>query len=139
MGAALADPRIGELGDVDTSVVVLRMRSGAIAQIDSARRTGYGYDERIEVVGAKGLVESRRQRRRGVSWYVGDKVIDDGLHAGWYERMQATYGNALNAFVTALEQNIPPVPSLMDGLKSQLIAHAATQSLRKGAPVTVEY
>jgi myo-inositol 2-dehydrogenase / D-chiro-inositol 1-dehydrogenase len=133
MGAALADPRIGEIGDVDTSIVVLRMRSGALAQIDSARRTGYGYDERIEVFGAKGLVESRRQRHRGVSRYLADKVIDDGLHPGWYERMQASYAHSLDAFVTALEQNTPPGPSLADGLKAQLIAHAATQSLQQGA------
>jgi myo-inositol 2-dehydrogenase/D-chiro-inositol 1-dehydrogenase len=139
IGAALADRRIGELGDVDTSIVVLRMRSGALAQIDSARRTGYGYDERIEVSGAKGLVESRRQRHRGVSRYLGDKVIDDGLYPGWYERMRDSYAHALRAFVTALTEKTPPVPSLADGLKAQLIAHAATQSLQRGEAVPVEY
>jgi myo-inositol 2-dehydrogenase / D-chiro-inositol 1-dehydrogenase len=137
MGSALADPRIADLGDVDTSVVVLRMRGGALAQIDSARRTGYGYDERIEVLGAKGMVESRRHRYRGVSRYVGDKVIQDGLHPGWYERMQASYFNALSAFVDVLERGDTPVPSLNDGLKAQLIAAAATESLRSGAPVKV--
>jgi len=139
MGSALADRRIAEAGDVDTSVVVLRMRSGALAQIDSARRTGYGYDERIEVFGSRGLVESRRQRHRGVSRYIGDKVIEDGLHAGWYERMEASYSHALDAFVTALEQGNPPVPSLTDGLKAQLIAEAATQSLKTGLPIKIEY
>jgi len=139
MGSALADRRIAEAGDVDTSVVVLRMRSGALAQIDSARRTGYGYDERIEVFGSRGLVESRRQRHRGVSRYIGDKVIEDGLHAGWYERMEASYSHALDAFVTALEQGNPPVPSLTDGLKAQLIAEAATQSLKMGLPIKIEY
>jgi myo-inositol 2-dehydrogenase / D-chiro-inositol 1-dehydrogenase len=139
MGAALADQRIGELGDVDTSIVVLRMGKGALAQIDSARRTGYGYDERIEVFGPNGLVESRRQRYRGVSRYLVDKVIDDGLHPGWYERMQASYAHALDAFVSALEKNTPPVPALLDGLKAQVIAHAATQSMRQGMAVTVQY
>ena len=139
IGAALADRRIGELGDVDTSIVVLRMRSGALAQIDSARRTGYGYDERIEVFGAKGLVESRRQRHRGVSRYAADKVIDDGLYPGWYERMRDSYAHALAAFVTALNEKTPPVPSLADGLKAQLIAHAATRSLQRGEAVPVEY
>ena len=138
MGAVLADPRIGQAGDVDTSVVTLRMRSGALCQIDSARRTGYGYDERIEVFGATGLVESRRQRHRGVSRYLGDKVIDDGLHAGWYERVQASYFHALDAFVHALNQGIPPAPSLDDGLRAQRIAEAATQSLRTRAPVTIQ-
>ena len=73
---------------MDTSVVTLRMISGALCQIDSSRRTGYGYDERIEVFGSKGMIESRRQRARGVSRYTGDKVIEDGLHAGWFERIE---------------------------------------------------
>jgi predicted dehydrogenase len=61
-GSALADPRIAEYGDVDTSAVTLRLPTGALVQIDRTRRTGYGYDERIEVLGSAGLVEARRHR-----------------------------------------------------------------------------
>jgi len=70
VGAALVDPKVAEVGDVDTSIVTIRMASGALCQIDSSRRAGYGYDERIEVFGSKGMIESRRQRARGVSRYL---------------------------------------------------------------------
>jgi myo-inositol 2-dehydrogenase/D-chiro-inositol 1-dehydrogenase len=53
--------------------------------------------------------------------------------------MRDSYAHALGAFVTALNEKIPPVPSLADGLKAQLIAHAATQSLQRGEAVPVEY
>lgn len=138
MGAALADPRVAEYGDVDTSIALLRMRNGALCQIDSVRRTAYGYDERIEVFGSRGMVESRRQRFRGVSRYSGDKIVEDGLHAGWFERIEASYYLALDAFVTALESGTAPSPSLEDGLKAQLIAEAATLSLQKGTPIPIE-
>jgi myo-inositol 2-dehydrogenase/D-chiro-inositol 1-dehydrogenase len=78
MGAAMVDPKVAEVGDLDTSVVTMRMNSGALCQIDSSRRTGYGYDERIEVFGSKGMIESRRQRARGVSRYLGDKSSRTG-------------------------------------------------------------
>ena len=139
MGAALADPRVGEAGDVDTSIALLRLRGGALCQIDSARRTAYGYDERIEVFGSKGMVESRRQRFRGVSRYRGDRIIEDGLHAGWFERIEASYYAALDAFVNAVQSGVPPSPSLDDGLKAQIIAEAATRSLHTGAPVPIEW
>jgi myo-inositol 2-dehydrogenase/D-chiro-inositol 1-dehydrogenase len=139
MGAALTDPRVSEVGDVDTSIALLRMRSGALCQIDSTRRTGYGYDERIEVFGSAGMVESRRQRQRSVSRYIGDKVIEDGLHAGWYERVEATYYSVLDAFVQALVQHVAPVPSLDDGLKAQIIAEAATESLKTRVPVAITW
>ena len=137
MGAALADPRVAAAGDVDTSVALLRMRGGALCQIDSVRRSSYGYDERIEVFGSRGMVESRRQRFRGVSRYAGDKVVEDGLHAGWFERIEASYYHALDAFVNAVQSGAAPSPSLDDGLRAQLIAEAATQSLRTGAPVRI--
>ena len=139
MGAALAEPRVAEYGDVDTSVALLRMRNGALCQIDSVRRTGYGYDERIEVFGAQGLVESRRQRFREVSRYRGDKIVEDGLHAGWFERIEASYYASLDAFVQALQSGDAPEPSLDDGLKAQRIAEAATQSLQTGLPVRIDW
>jgi len=139
MGAALVDPAIGEAGDVDTSLVSLRMRSGALCQIDCSRRTAYGYDERVEVFGSAGAAESRRQRYRSMSLYQGDKVIEDGLHAGWFERVEATYYDALDAFVRHLEgEEEVDLPSLDDGLKAQLIADAATCSLQTGQPVRID-
>ncbi|HEY8286479.1 MAG TPA: Gfo/Idh/MocA family oxidoreductase [Chloroflexota bacterium] len=137
MGAALTDPRVGEAGDVDTSIAVLRMRGGALCQIDSVRRTAYGYDERIEVFGSKGMVESCRQRVRGVSRYSGNTIVDDGMHPGWFERMEESYVHALDAFVRALRLGEAPKPSLDDGLKAQIIADAASESLRTGAPVRI--
>ena len=46
-GAALIDPAIGEAGDVDTSMVILKFASGALCHIDCSRRADYGYDERV--------------------------------------------------------------------------------------------
>jgi predicted dehydrogenase len=103
--------------------------------IDSSRRTAYGYDERIEVFGSKGMIESRRQRARGVSRYFGDKVIEDGLHAGWFERIEQSYYQALDVFLGAIAQGTLPSPSLEDGLKAQLLADKATESLKTGRPV----
>jgi myo-inositol 2-dehydrogenase/D-chiro-inositol 1-dehydrogenase len=135
IGAALVDPAIGEAGDVDTSIVSLRMASGALCQIDSSRRAAYGYDERIEVFGSEGMVESARQSFRGLSLYKGRQILRDGLHPGWFERIEQSYYDAIDAFVTSVEKGAPPSPSLEDGLKAQLIADKATESLKTGQPM----
>ena len=137
-GAALVDPAIGEAGDVDTSMVVMKMPSGALVNIDSSRRTGYGYDERIEAFGSEGLVESKRKPTGEVSVYRGDKKTSSGLHAGWFERMEPTFGLALDAFVRSLEGEKVAYPTLADGLRAQLIAEAAVKSLTSGLPVKVD-
>jgi len=138
-GSALAEPRLRELGDVDTSVVTLTLPTGALVQIDSTRRSGYGYDERIEVFGSTGMVESRRQRTGNVARYGAGRVVEDGLHAGWFERVRPTYAAALAHFVDALETGSPLEPSLADGLKAQAVAEAATRSLATGATEVITY
>jgi myo-inositol 2-dehydrogenase/D-chiro-inositol 1-dehydrogenase len=135
IGGALVSAAIGEAGDIDTSVVSLRMASGALGQIDCSRRAAYGYDERIEVFGSDGLAESRRQNFRGMSLYKGQKMIADGLHSGWFERIEESYYQALDVFVTAVSQGAAPSPSPEDGLKAQLLAEKATESLKTGMPV----
>jgi myo-inositol 2-dehydrogenase/D-chiro-inositol 1-dehydrogenase len=109
-GTAIAEPRLADHGDVDTSVATLRLPSGALVQIDSTRRIGYGYDERIEVLGSSGMIEARRQRTGSVSRYQAGQIIDDGLHPGWFERVQPTYAAALDHFVRSLDQEGPISP-----------------------------
>src|SRR5579863_3391782 len=113
VGSVLVDPAIGEAGDIDTSMLILRMPGGALCHIDNSRRTTYGYDERIEVFGSKGMVQSNRKPTREVVLYSGTKVISDGLHPGWFERFEPSFALALDAFISALEGKAVPYPSLM--------------------------
>lgn len=138
-GSALAEPRLADYDDVDTSAVTLRLPGGGLVQIDSARRTGYGYDERIEIMGSRGMAEAGRHRTGAVSRYQTGKIISNGMHAGWLERVQPTYRAALAHFVTALDEGTGIAPSLEDGLKAQAIAEAATLSLRSGKAETIHY
>src|SRR3546814_9664587 len=54
--SCLIDPRIADLGDVDTAKTVLRTQSGRLCTISNSRRTGYGYDQRIEAFGSRGAL-----------------------------------------------------------------------------------
>lgn len=138
-GSSMMDPAITEAGDVDTSMLILKFADGKLCYIDNSRHTGYGYDERIEVFGSQGLVESRRKPVREVTLFKGAKQIDEGLHAGWFERMEPSFMLALDAFVTALEGGEADYATLMDGLRAQMIADAAVESLHKNGPVKIEY
>ena len=138
-GSSMMDPAITAAGDVDTSMLILKFADGALCHIDNSRHTGYGYDERIEVFGSAGLVESRRKPIRDVAIYKGDKVIEDGMFAGWFERMEPSFLLAIDAFAAALEGEHADYPTLQDGLRAQMIAEAAIESLKKNQPVQIAY
>ena len=138
-GSTLTEPKLSEYGDVDISAVTLRFPSGALVQIDSARQIGYGYDERIEVLGSTGMVEARRHRAGSVSRYTKRQVADDGLHDGWFERIAASYRTALDHFVDALEGRATIGPDLTEALRAQAIAEAATRSLATARMEPIAY
>ncbi len=138
-GASLVDHAIGEAGDVDTSMLILKFPSGALCHINCSRRTDYGYDERVELFGSKGMALSRRKPRREVTLYKGNSIVSDGLHAGWFERMEPTFYQALDALIKTIEGEQVEYPTLTDGLKAQMIAEAAVESLRLNQPVKITY
>ena len=53
-GAVRVDPAIGEAGDLDTAVLMMRHEDGCLTVIDNSRRAAYGYDQRVEAFGDRG-------------------------------------------------------------------------------------
>jgi myo-inositol 2-dehydrogenase/D-chiro-inositol 1-dehydrogenase len=136
--SCLTDPSIAEEGDVDTAVVILRTSSGKLCQISNSRRATYGYDQRIEVHGARGMLRAGNVRATTVE-LAGDKgFVTDPALPFFLERYAAAYQAELAAFVTAVESKQPPKPDGEDGLKALLLADAATQSVRTGRAVKLQ-
>jgi myo-inositol 2-dehydrogenase/D-chiro-inositol 1-dehydrogenase len=130
MGSALVDKAIGEAGDVDTAVVIMETKSGKVAQISNSRRATYGYDQRIEAHGAKGMLKAENIRETtvefaGAQGFAGDKVLNFFL-----ERYASAYRDELDAFVNAVRKGVAPTPNGQDGLRAQVLADAANQSWR---------
>jgi myo-inositol 2-dehydrogenase/D-chiro-inositol 1-dehydrogenase len=137
LGSALVDPAIGEAGDVDTAAVLMRTASGRIAQISNSRRATYGYDQRIEVHGSKGMLRAGNVHETTVEIATGTGFRADPVQNFFLERYAAAYRAELDAFIAACRGGKPPVPTGLDGLKAQILADAATESKRSGKPVAV--
>ena len=137
VGSALVDPAIGAAGDVDTAAVTLTTASGKICQISNSRRASYGYDQRLEVHGSKGMLRAENLL---------ENTVEIATEAGFrraptlnffLERYETAYLSEMQHFINALANGTPMTPSITDGLKAQLLADAATESLKTGKPVTV--
>jgi myo-inositol 2-dehydrogenase / D-chiro-inositol 1-dehydrogenase len=137
VGACLVDPAIGRAGDVDTAAVLLKTVSGKIAQISCSRRATYGYDQRIEVHGAKGLLAAGNRFATTVTHADSQGFTSDPALPFFLERYADAYRLELDAFVAAVLDDAPVSPSGEDGLKAQVLADAATEAARTGKPVRV--
>ncbi|HDI11749.1 MAG TPA: inositol 2-dehydrogenase [Candidatus Acetothermia bacterium] len=134
-GAVLVDERIGEAGDIDTAVVTLRFASGALGVIDNSRRAVYGYDQRVEVFGERGMVrvENPKPHQAVVSNAEGD--YGPPLLHFFVERYTESYVRELSAFVEAIQKGEEPPVTGRDGKIPVVMGYAAKRSLEEGRPV----
>jgi myo-inositol 2-dehydrogenase/D-chiro-inositol 1-dehydrogenase len=134
-GTSIVDAEIGAAGDVDTAVVTLTYADGRIAVIKNSRRAVYGYDQRVELLGAEGLLSAANVLENTVSKATKAGVTSAKPEFFFLERYMRAYAAEWDAFLHAILDGAPiPVP-LADGVAALAMAEAATQSARSGQSV----
>ena len=130
--SCLVDPAIGTAGDVDTAIATLRTASGKLCQISNSRRATYGYDQRIEAHGEKGMLRAGNVTATTVELANGAGFASEPALPFFLERYAEAYRRELDAFIGAVAAGQAPKPSGEDGLKALLLADAATRSAQSG-------
>ena len=135
--SVLTDKKIGELGDFDSVNVILRTVSGKQAVITNTRRATYGYDQRIEVLGSKGMAQAENHSENRV--VIADK---SGFRSApllnfFMTRYVAAYANEIAAFVAAVQSGSDTPTTTHDGLMALALAEAALKSVAEGRAVKV--
>lgn len=136
-GTVLVDKAIGDAGDIDTAVVILKFENGALGVIDNSREAVYGYDQRVEVFGSKGCVTVENDKPSTASLSTKENVSSEKPLWFFLERYIQAYTEELKAFINALNSNEDVPVRGTDGLNSIIIAKAALKSLYEKRPVKI--
>ena len=135
--AVRTDPAIGQAGDVDTAVVVLRFEGGAIATIENARRTTYGYDQRLEVFGGQGSICVENAYPHTAVVFGAAGVRRGTPYHFFIERYSEAYVKELRAFAEAVLTGGPSPVSGREARVPVVVGLAAQRSLDTGLPVRI--
>lgn len=130
-GSSLIDPQIGQLGDIDTASVTMLTASGTIVTILNSRRCAFGFDQRIEGFGAKGMIISDNPRQSGFTRFTAD---NPGTAAPILEFFMERYGDSyiaeMRAFLECARAGTNMPVHALDGLMAAYLGEAATLSLQ---------
>lgn len=134
-GGVRVNPKIGEVGDIDTALITLRFQNGVIGTIDNSRQAVYGYDQRVEVFGSQGMVTAHNPLTDNVTF-----SGRNGTHVSlppyfFLQRYKAAFLAELQAFFAAIREDTPPLVNGDDGRAPIVMAFAAMQSLRENRPI----
>jgi myo-inositol 2-dehydrogenase/D-chiro-inositol 1-dehydrogenase len=130
-GSVLTDPAVGTVGDVDSTAVTIRTKRGRLAQINTSRRAAYGYDQRFEVLGSKGMLQAGNHKPTEVVSATAVSVSQDKPEHFFLERYRAAYALEMADFFAAVANGAPVRTSIHDGVKALELADAATTSWRE--------
>lgn len=138
-GAGLVNPDIVKEGDVDTCIIMLRFKNGALGVIDNSRQAVYGYDQRIEVFGSKGCITADNEKANNTVLYTEQAVTSEKPLWFFLERYNDAFIEEVRGFVDACLNDGETLVGAYDGLQPVKIAIAAKKSCELGGvPVKVE-
>jgi myo-inositol 2-dehydrogenase/D-chiro-inositol 1-dehydrogenase len=130
-GSCITDPAIEAAGDIDATAVTIRTKRGRLAQINTIRRAAYGYDQRFEVIGSKGMLQAGNHKPTEVLAWNASNISSDKPEHFFLERYRAAYAAEMAHFIDAIVRNQPVRTSIDDGVKALALADAATRSWRE--------
>lgn len=135
--AVLFDERFAQADDWDTSLTVLRFRSGALGVLETSRHSEWGYDIRTEVAGARAkvVIDAAQKTPATVSRDFG---WEGDLYESFPDRFEVAYRRELEAFFEGLGAGRPVAPGPDDALETLRLAVAATKSWREGRAVRID-
>jgi myo-inositol 2-dehydrogenase/D-chiro-inositol 1-dehydrogenase len=136
-GAVRIDPAIADIGDLDTAAITLRHDNGCLTLIDNSRQAVYGYDQRVEVFGSKGLAASDNPLSDTSMVRTVSGTHRPPLPYFFLERYTNSYIAEWLAFADALRRGADPPATIADGRAALVIGIAAARSVRDQRPVAV--
>ena len=129
-----------EAKDIDTAMIIMKSKSGVFCHINNSRHSSYGYDQRVELFGSKGMLISENLTPTSVRKY-GDDYTDskDPILDFFIERYEIAYKHELEVFVDCIINKKPTPVNFEDGRNALIIADAAYDSLNTGKSVKVKF
>jgi len=139
VGAHLVDLAIEEAGDIDAAMITLVAASGAICQINNSRRSAYGYDQRVEAFGERGMLQAGNQRPTTLSFWGAEATeAKDPVLNFFIERYTPAYLAEISHFVDCVESGEAPLVGYRDGREALRLADAALESMQTGRLVRLD-
>jgi len=137
-GRLIDSALMDELDDHDTAMIILRTADGKQCHINNSRTSTYGYDQRVELLGSKGMVTSLNRKPHEARRYTGSAVEAATPYLDFFiERYEEAFMAEIGAFARAIRDGAPPEVGFEDGRRALVLAEAAYRSIAERRSVMV--
>ena len=130
-GEYFKDKKFKKVKDLELATVVMKTRKGVQCVITNSRHCSFGYDQRVELFGSKGMVISENQRDLETTSYFKNSTGSKRSFKNFFiERYSEAFKNQLSDLARFCKKNIKPRANFEDGRMSVILAETANKSLK---------
>ena len=132
----LVSEDLRKIGDYDTAMILMKSKNGVLIHINNSRRSVYGYDQRVEIFGSKGMLISNNQTQTSVEKFNKEGTfVKEPILDFFIERYDQAYKSQLNDFINKIREHKKPSVTYEDGQSALILANAAYESLEKNTTI----
>ena len=130
-GEYFKDKKFKDIKDLELATVVMKTKSGIQCVITNSRHCSFGYDQRVELFGNKGMIISENQRDNETTTYLKNSTNSKQSFKNFFiERYSEAFKNQLSGLARFCKKNVKPLANFEDGRMSMLLAETANKSLK---------
>jgi len=136
-GGCFIDPEIKKANDIDTAIINMSLKNGALAIINNSRKAVYGYDQRIEVLGSRGTLKVGNKLLNGVQKGTKNGFTRANPKNFFIDRYEKSYKKEILDFIKSIKGETVEHANVDDGLHALKSGLAANKSLFNNKPTMV--
>ena len=126
--------------DFDTVVSLFKTKKGKICIINNSRHSAYGYDQRIEVFGNKGMIQTKNIIEKNKKEYLKNSTGKSQNYLDFFiERYSDSFKKELDVFCKSIFERKKSKVSFKDCKNALLICEALYKSIKKRKSIKIEY
>ena len=130
-GEYFSEKKFRKIKDLELATVIMRSKKGVQCIITNSRHCSFGYDQRVELFGDKGMIISDNQRDLETAIYSKNSTNNKSPFKTFFiERYSEAYKIQLNDLAKLCKKNIKPIADFEDGRRSLILAETANKSLK---------
>ena len=129
--AASFDPMYRKIGDHELATVTMKSKKGVICVITNSRHCSFGYDQRVELFGKKGMLISGNKKENSTELFNSFQTNSQKPFLNFFiERYNDAYKIQLKELISLHKNKIKSRSTFEDGYLALKLANAAYKSLK---------
>tara|TARA_Y100000590_G_scaffold106025_1_gene120736 strand:- start:59 stop:1063 length:1005 start_codon:yes stop_codon:yes gene_type:complete len=136
----ILNKKFNKIKDFELASCLMSSKNGVQCIITNSRHCSFGYDQRVELFGSKGMLLSGNKKKSETELYTKKNTSQKKPLLNFFiDRYKDAYRLQLNSLFRMIKKKEKPLSNFEDGRRALILANAAYESLKKNKNIKVNF